>query len=156
MAKAREKSGTKFACARSGQSRDEAMLSPLKRQIQQLLKGSHKKALPLEEIYSGLHIPTDAVQKRTAVRIALDDLMNRGLVVEYNHDQDSRGIAGSELPSIDPSLLNDVGGFVNDPEAWFYTPNEAFEGRRPVGLLGTADEPRLRNRIEAAKLGMFS
>jgi DNA-binding transcriptional ArsR family regulator len=58
--------------------------------------------------------------------------------------------------SIDPALLDDVEGFVDDPEAWFHTPNPAFEGRRPIDLLGTADEARLRNRIGAAKLGMFS
>jgi DNA-binding transcriptional ArsR family regulator len=57
---------------------------------------------------------------------------------------------------IDPTLREDVGGFVDDPEGWFRTPNVAFEGRRPIELLGTPDEPRLRNRIEAAKLGMFS
>jgi DNA-binding transcriptional ArsR family regulator len=58
--------------------------------------------------------------------------------------------------SVDRTLLEDVGGFVDDPECWFNTPNPAFEGRPPIDLLGTADEPRLRNRIEAAKLGMFS
>lgn len=57
---------------------------------------------------------------------------------------------------IDPKLLEDVGGFVDDPVRWFQTPNAAFEGRKPVELLGTTDELRLRNRIEAAKLGMFS
>jgi DNA-binding transcriptional ArsR family regulator len=57
---------------------------------------------------------------------------------------------------IDPNLLYDVGGFVDDPETWFRTPNAEFGGRRPVDLLGTDEEPRLRNRIGAAKLGMFS
>jgi DNA-binding transcriptional ArsR family regulator len=57
---------------------------------------------------------------------------------------------------IDPALLKDVGGFVDDPEAWFRTPNAAFEGRRPIELLGTPNEATLRNRILAAKLGMFS
>ncbi len=58
--------------------------------------------------------------------------------------------------AIERKLLEDVRGFVDDPEEWFRTPNAAFEGRQPIELLGTADEPRLRNRIEAAKLGMFS
>jgi len=57
---------------------------------------------------------------------------------------------------IDRSLLEDVAGFVDDPEQWFRTPNAEFEWRRPIELLGTPDEPRLRDRIEAAKLGMFS
>jgi DNA-binding transcriptional ArsR family regulator len=57
---------------------------------------------------------------------------------------------------IDPKLLEDVGAFVDDPEGWFRKPNAAFEGRPPIELLGTQDEPRLRSRIAAAKLGMFS
>jgi DNA-binding transcriptional ArsR family regulator len=57
---------------------------------------------------------------------------------------------------IDPKLLDDVRGFVDDPDEWFRTPNVAFEGRQLIELLGTADESRLRNRIEAAKHGMFS
>ena len=69
----------------------------------------------------------------------------------------NRGLIQSlTSPTIDSSLLDDVGGFVDDPEVWFHTSNEAFEGRKPIELLGTADEARLRNRIEAAKLGMFS
>lgn len=32
---------------------------------------------------------------------------------------------------IDPALLKDVGGLVNDPETWFLTPNMVFEGRAP-------------------------
>jgi DNA-binding transcriptional ArsR family regulator len=60
------------------------------------------------------------------------------------------------MTSIDPALLEDVGGLVEDPEGWFRTPNLAFEGRRPIKLLGTPDEQRLRDRILAAKLGMFS
>jgi DNA-binding transcriptional ArsR family regulator len=62
----------------------------------------------------------------------------------------------SSTLAIDPVLLEQVSGFVEDPEAWFRTPNAAFEGRMPVDLLGTDDEPRLRSRLEAAKLGMFS
>jgi len=57
---------------------------------------------------------------------------------------------------IDPSLLEDLGEMVEDPKAWFNTPNDAFGGRKPLDLLGTSDESRLRNRIQAAKLGMFS
>jgi hypothetical protein len=57
---------------------------------------------------------------------------------------------------IDRTLLKDVGAFVDDAERWFRTPNPAFEGRPPIELLGTDDEPRLRNRIAGDKLGMFS
>ncbi len=68
-----------------------------------------------------------------------------------------KGSSGKNSPmSVESTLLKDVGGFVDDPMEWFQTPNEAFDGRKPIDLLGTPDEPRLRNRIEAAKLGMFS
>jgi DNA-binding transcriptional ArsR family regulator len=58
--------------------------------------------------------------------------------------------------SIDPALLADMGGMVDDPVGWFLTRNPEFEWRRPIELLGTTDEEWLRNRIEAAKFGMFS
>ena len=45
---------------------------------------------------------------------------------------------------------------VDDPKAWFLRPNGEFEGRKPIELLGTPDEARLKNRIEASKLGLFS
>jgi hypothetical protein len=59
-------------------------------------------------------------------------------------------------PAIDPSLLNDVGDYIEDPEAWFHAPNIIFEGRAPIELLGTPEEARIRERIEAAKLGLFT
>ncbi len=62
----------------------------------------------------------------------------------------------AQAASISKSLLEDVGGFVDDPEKWFHTPNPEFQGRKPIDLIGTSEEPRLRNRIAAAKLGMFS
>jgi ArsR family transcriptional regulator len=64
--------------------------------------------------------------------------------------------SSSGTMAIDPLLFEQVGGFVDDPERWFRTPNAEFEGRKPVDLIGTDDEARLRNRIEAAMLGMFS
>src|SRR5208337_5437480 len=49
-------------------------------------------------------------------------------------------IANSYAP-IDPLLLEEVGNFLDDPTAWFLTPNSEFEDRRPIDLLGTSDEP---------------
>jgi DNA-binding transcriptional ArsR family regulator len=68
----------------------------------------------------------------------------------------ANGHLATRTPTIDPKLLEDVGGIVDDPQGWFHRPNPIFEGRRPVELLGTPDERRLRTRIAAAKLGMFS
>ncbi len=58
--------------------------------------------------------------------------------------------------AIDPGLLEEVGHFLEDAEGWFQTPNAIFEGRAPLDLLGTAEESRIKERIEAAKFGMFS
>jgi DNA-binding transcriptional ArsR family regulator len=57
---------------------------------------------------------------------------------------------------IDPNLLRDVAGFVDDPEKWFHTPNRELGWQKPIEMLGTDEEPKLRNSIEAAKFGMFS
>jgi DNA-binding transcriptional ArsR family regulator len=57
---------------------------------------------------------------------------------------------------IDPKLLRDVAGFVDDPEKWFHTPNRELGWQKPIEMLGTDEEPKLRNSIEAAKFGMFS
>lgn len=57
---------------------------------------------------------------------------------------------------IDPALLESLGEVLEDPEAWLRTPNTVFGGRKPLDLLGTPEEPILRNRILAATLGMFS
>jgi DNA-binding transcriptional ArsR family regulator len=57
---------------------------------------------------------------------------------------------------IDPKLLRDVAGFVDDPERWFHTPNRELGWQKPIEMLGTDEEPKLRNRIEGAKYGMFS
>jgi energy-coupling factor transporter ATP-binding protein EcfA2 len=58
--------------------------------------------------------------------------------------------------AIDPEMLKDVGGLIEDPERWFRTPNVIFELRAPIELLGTPEESRIRERIEAAKLGFFT
>lgn len=74
-------------------------------------------------------------------------------IVTFGQDEEPRRMKSKP---IDSKILDDVSGFVDDAEAWFHSPNPEFGGRKPVELLGTAEEPRLRNRIMAAKLGMFS
>jgi Protein of unknown function (DUF2384) len=60
------------------------------------------------------------------------------------------------LPAIDPSLLTEVEQFLDDADGWFRTPNMTFEGRAPIELLGTPEESRIRERIEAAKYGLYT
>jgi DNA-binding transcriptional ArsR family regulator len=125
--------------------------------------------LTLADRERGIGVLCTAIrQSQPAVRHHLALLRHRKLIHlrregnqhVYSLTEEGRRIASCLRklisPTIDSSLLHDVGGFVDDPEKWFRTSNVEFEGRRPVDLLGTSDEPRLRNRIEAAKLGLFS
>jgi hypothetical protein len=74
----------------------------------------------------------------------------------HRNTNDGSHASSDSVTMIDPVLLDQVSAFVDDPEAWFETPNEYFEGRKPRELLGTDDETRLRNRIQGALLGFFS
>jgi Protein of unknown function (DUF2384) len=74
----------------------------------------------------------------------------------HRNTNDGSHASSDSATVIDPELLDVVSAFVDDAEAWFNTPNEYFEGRKPRELLGTNDEERLRNRIQAARLGLFS
>jgi hypothetical protein len=47
-------------------------------------------------------------------------------------------------------------GVVANPDVWMETENALFGGRKPLDLVGTADEPRLREVVRAIKHGMFS
>lgn len=53
-------------------------------------------------------------------------------------------------------LREEVAEVTDDPEGWMRTPNPQFEGRRPVDLLGTPDEPRILRVIRAAQQGFFA
>jgi len=45
---------------------------------------------------------------------------------------------------------------VPDPPSWTNTPNPVLDGKRPVDLIGTRQEPMLRDMLRAAKHGMIS
>lgn len=50
--------------------------------------------------------------------------------------------------------MNEVlSGLVDDPCAWAQQPNDQLGGRKPEELIGTPDEPRLRDLIRAIKYG---
>jgi uncharacterized protein (DUF2384 family) len=74
----------------------------------------------------------------------------------HQKTNDGSHASSASATVIDPELLDVVSAFVDDAEAWFDRPNEYFEARKPRELLGTDDEPRLRNRIQGARLGFFS
>ena len=101
------------------------------------------------------------VQVRRLGKRSLPCLTKRGQIharclAEIVRETSPRRRPSPRDSTIDKSLLHDVGGFVDNPEEWFHTPNLELGGLRPVDMLGTDQEPRLRNRIHAAKLGMFS
>jgi hypothetical protein len=53
-------------------------------------------------------------------------------------------------------LIKKVASVIPDPEEWLNRPNPQFEGRRPIDLIGTKDERRLRIILEAAQQDCFS
>jgi DNA-binding transcriptional ArsR family regulator len=173
------KKGKAARSPRKGGSTD-THLSEVTSLFQQLGDPVALKILALSEDEGSVaRIGTALAQDSSAIRDHLAVLQDHGLVsLRRQRGQDLysltyrgrrvlelvRWLVYAEQPRdevpvitpVDPVLLEDVRGFVDDPEAWFQTPNVVFEGRRPIELLGTPDEARLRNRILAAKLGMFS
>ena len=53
-------------------------------------------------------------------------------------------------------LKAEVGTIVDDPDGWLNTPNDRFAGKKPIDLIGTNEEQRLRDLIRAIKHGMVS
>ena len=58
--------------------------------------------------------------------------------------------------NIPAALLKEVSQVTTDPEGWMRRPNPRFEGRRPLELLGTTEEPRILLVIKAAQQGFFA
>lgn len=82
----------------------------------------------------------------------VDDLKD-----EVSRCNDAVGDAQGKLDDIGGSvpadLWEDIAGFVDDVQEWLCEPNPEFSGLRPLDMIGSADEGRLRRRIEAAKMG---
>ena len=53
-------------------------------------------------------------------------------------------------------LKNEVGTILDDPDSWLNTPNDWFAGKKPIDLIGTKEEQRLRDLIRAIKHGMVA
>ena len=53
-------------------------------------------------------------------------------------------------------LLQEARQVVPDADNWLNTENTLFMGRKPIDLIGTEDEPRLRSVLGAIKYGLFS
>lgn len=60
----------------------------------------------------------------------------------------------------DPDETRDIHDLIQevvpDAKTWSDTENPHFNWRKPIDLIGTPDEPLLRNMLRAAKNGMFS
>lgn len=98
-------------------------------------------------------IGTGRERAQTRYRLTDSGLALIGLVRQVaTHDPD----ASADPVPIPPALLKEVGQVTNDPEGWMRQPNFQFEGRRPVDLLGTPDEPRILRIIKAAQQGFFA
>jgi hypothetical protein len=53
-------------------------------------------------------------------------------------------------------IRQEVESVVADPAQWLNTANDQLGGRKPGDLIGTVDEPDLRNLVRAIKHGMPS
>ena len=53
-------------------------------------------------------------------------------------------------------LKAEAGTIVDDPDSWLNTPNDRFAGKKPIDLIGTNKEQRLRDLLRAIKHGMVS
>lgn len=52
-------------------------------------------------------------------------------------------------------LTHEVARVVADPEAWLHTPHPSLGGGRPIDLIGTPAEQRLRDLLRAIRHGML-
>ena len=55
-----------------------------------------------------------------------------------------------------PSIEDLVRELVDKPDRWLDTANDQLGGQKPRDLVGTPNEPVLRNLLEAIKYGSFS
>jgi len=58
------------------------------------------------------------------------------------------------LPDENPDLKAEILEWIG--EEWLCTPNSWFSGRPPSELLGTAEEPLLRDRVRSIKSAEFT
>ena len=70
-------------------------------------------------------------------------------------ERDSAGTTDVLVPFEQQTTLQMVKEYFADPDAWLDHPNPVFGGRAPRSLIGTADEPMIRNRLIAANFGLF-
>ncbi len=52
-------------------------------------------------------------------------------------------------------LYHEAARIVADPEVWLQTPHTHLGGERPIHLIGTPQEQRLRDLLRAIKHGML-
>jgi uncharacterized protein (DUF2384 family) len=61
-----------------------------------------------------------------------------------------------QLPAHSLDLLKDIETIFADPESWLQTPNTLLKGQKPIDLIGTPEEEKVRDMIEAFKYGLYS
>jgi len=58
--------------------------------------------------------------------------------------------------NVPADLYQEIEGVVLDPDLWLKTPNDQLGGKAPEDLIGTDQEPVLRNLVQMIKHGMVS
>jgi len=71
---------------------------------------------------------------------------------------ESRAVSTTNFPNQpdpSPELKELLFAVVDDPETWLSTPSMQFGGRRPGDLIGTDEEPKLFDLLNAVDQGLF-
>jgi hypothetical protein len=58
-------------------------------------------------------------------------------------------------PCPHPSVMKELGAIVDDPHDWLNRAHPQFGDRKPIELVGTPEEFRIRNYINAVRYGLF-
>jgi uncharacterized protein (DUF2384 family) len=61
-----------------------------------------------------------------------------------------------QLPAHSQELLKEIEDIFADPEAWLEMPNTRLAGKKPIDLIGTPEEERVRTIIETFRYGLYS
>ena len=87
---------------------------------------------------------------------------NKSTYPPRDHARAKQPTADKRAPSVDrsgPNVADDIeseiGEVVADPATWLDTPNSQFGERKPRELIGTSEENKLRNYVNAIKYGLF-
>jgi uncharacterized protein (DUF2384 family) len=88
------------------------------------------------------------VPKRSAAK-------QRGVKQKDDRHRKSRTAAKADRPSPPSNLAALLSRVLEQPDKWMATPNHQFGGRKPSDLVGTAEEAKILDLLQAVDQGLF-